>query len=444
MQLYNTLTKQLEETPHREGEPLRMYTCGPTVHNYAHIGNLRTYVMADLLYRTLRASGQEVDYAMNITDVDDKTILATIAEYGQEATVVDLHRYTNQYLELFLADLRKVHVEVDSIRITRVSEVIPQIQEFVMQLVEKGYAYKTEDGVYFSIEKYQSDYGDYGVLVGEKFLEGKKVSIRIANDEYDKENLSDFALWKSHSEQDGNIFWDHPALGKGRPGWHIECSVINRVSFGTHPTDIHTGAVDLIFPHHTNEIAQSQPLGPFVYHWMHAEHLMVDNKKMAKSDHNFYTLHDIEAKGFNGTDLRYSYLQSHYKSQQNFTWDALQASHNAVQKLRTLVSDEITPANDHFLTVLNQDLNTAQALAVVWEDKHNVKAYDNVLGLNLQPMKVNTIPDEIQKLVDQRQQYRNEKNFAKSDELRVMIEKLGYDISDTPAGQTVVKKNKPL
>ena len=293
LKLYNSLTRKIEEIKPSDGKTIRLYTCGPTVYNYVHIGNLRSYIMADLLYRTLIYDGYNVEYVMNITDVDDKTITGTIAEYGAQADPEHLHTFTTKYLQAFYDDLEAVNIDRKNIKIIRVSEVIPQIQEFIILLLEKGYAYHAKDGVYFNIEKYQADFGDYGTLIGDKFLEGKKIGARVAVDEYDKENLSDFALWKNHTDADGNIFWDHATLGKGRPGWHIECSVINKVGFGENAIDLHTGGVDLIFPHHTNEIAQSQPLGPFVKHWMHAEHLMVQDDKMAKSKKNFFTLQDI-------------------------------------------------------------------------------------------------------------------------------------------------------
>jgi cysteinyl-tRNA synthetase len=294
LKLYNTLTKKIEEVPKKDH--INLYTCGPTVYNYAHIGNLRSYIMADLLYRTLKYDGYKPKWVMNITDIDDKTIKGAIAKFGQDATVENLREYTKFYLDEFLKDLGEVNVLKDEITFIRVTDVIKETQDFIVSLIDKGYAYKADDGsTYFSIEKYQKDFGDYGELVGNKFLEGKKVGARVAVDEYEKENLSDFALWKAWDKKtDGQIFWDHPQLGKGRPGWHIECSVINKIGFKGEPTDIHTGGVDLIFPHHTNEIAQSQALagkGNFVHHWFHSEHLLVDGKKMSKSAGNFYTLY---------------------------------------------------------------------------------------------------------------------------------------------------------
>ncbi len=443
LNLYNTLTKKIEPITPADGKTIRLYTCGPTVYNNVHIGNLRAYIMADLLYRTLKFDGYEVEYAMNITDVDDKTIASTVAEFGAEASVEDLHTFTTRYLTTFLDDLQKVNIDAKNIKIIRVSEVIPQIQEFILLLLEKGFAYRTDDGVYFSIEKYQEKFGDYGVLVGEKFLEGKKVGARVAVDEYEKDNLSDFALWKAHTQADRNIFWEHPALGKGRPGWHIECSVINKVAFGEHAIDLHTGGVDLIFPHHTNEIAQSQPLGEFVKHWFHSAHLMVEDDKMAKSKKNFYTLRDVEAKGYTGLDLRYLYLQSHYRTQQNFTWDSLEASKTALQKLKGAGGNDSTieeASHEPFSAALDNDLNTAQALATVWNQKENFAKYDEVLGLKLnEKAQAVEVPAEVQTLLDRRQAARDAKDFAKSDELRDEIGKLGFEVKDTNEGQQVKK-----
>ena len=442
LNLYNTLSRKIEPISANEtDQTIRMYTCGPTVYNYAHIGNLRSFISADLLYRTLKFNGLKVDYVMNITDVDDKTIQGTITEFGAGATVENLKTYTDKYLELFLNDLKAVNIDASNIRFIRVSEVIPQIQEFILKLIEKGYAYNTDDGVYFSIEKYQADFKDYGALVGEKFLEGKKIGARVSVDEYDKDNLSDFALWKKHTEADGQIFWDHEILGKGRPGWHIECSVINKVAFGEHEIDIHTGGIDLIFPHHTNEIAQSQPLGPFVKHWMHAEHLQVADEKMAKSKNNFYTLRDVEEKGFTGLDLRYLYLQSHYKTQSNFSWETLESSHTALVKLKNSVGSlENIPKDSNFTKAINNDLNTAKALASAWEDKDSLLAYDAVLGLKLNEKTAVEIPTAVQELLDARKVARDSKDFAKSDELRDQIAQLGFEVKDTGEGQEVIKQ----
>lgn len=320
---------------------LNLYTCGPTVYNFAHIGNLRSYIFADLVYRSKSVNWQtpkqNVKWVMNITDIDDKTIRNTIEKFGAKAEVKDLKKYTEQYTKLFLQDLNKLNVSVSGIKFIKVSEVIPQIQDFIIKLIDKGYAYKAEDGsTYFNIEKYQQDFGHYGDLVGKKFLAGKKIGARVKVDEYDKDDLSDFALWKAREKNDANIFWSHPILGEGRPGWHIECSVINQVAFNGETTDIHTGGVDLTFPHHTNEIAQSEALTgqTFVHEWLHSEHLLVDNKKMSKSLGNIFTLEDLEKKGFNPLAYRYLLLQTSYKQKVNFTWESLEAAQKGYDNLK--------------------------------------------------------------------------------------------------------------
>jgi cysteinyl-tRNA synthetase len=430
--------------------------------------------MADLLYRSLKFDGYKPKWVMNITDIDDKTIKGAIAKFGSAATVENLREYTKFYLDEFLKDLEKVNVSKDEITFIRVTDVIPQIQEFVLGLIKKGYAYKAEDGsTYFSIEKYQKDFGDYGSLVGEKFIEGKKVGARVAVDEYEKDNLSDFALWKAWDvETDGQIFWDNSELGKGRPGWHIECSVINQIGFDGEVTDIHTGGVDLVFPHHTNEIAQSQALlgkGKFVKHWFHSEHLLVDGKKMAKRDGSFLVLSQLEGKlPLPSLALRYLFTQSGYGSQQNYTFESLTASYKALEKLfNTLTAHKIIGENqelqkniyEEFIaqgtTNLSNDLNISGLVAILWNvlnDKTaNIKtqntilnSFNEVLALKLDnpPSIANDIalPQEVEKLVIERQTAREQKDFAKSDELRKQIEVLGYELMDTSEGQKVKKK----
>ncbi len=473
MKLYNSLTKNIEEIPKKDH--LNLYTCGPTVYNYAHIGNLRAYVVADLLYRTLKYEGFSPKWVMNITDIDDKTIKGTIEKFGASASVENLREFTKFYLDEFLKDLAEVNVAAKDITFIRVTDVIPQIQDFIVGLINKGYAYKAEDGsTYFSIEKYQKDFGDYGQLVGEKFLEGKKIGARVKSDEYEKENLSDFALWKAHDEQDAQIFWDHPTLGKGRPGWHIECSVINQIAFNGEPADIHTGGVDLMFPHHTNEIAQSQALlgkGNFVKHWFHSEHLLVDGKKMAKRDGSFLTLKNFSEKiPLPGLALRYLFTQSGYRQQQNFTLESLLAAYKALEKIyNTVNAHKIIGENqelqkniiDEYLARggknLETDLNIPGFVASLWEvfnyqafNVHSqdevVANFDKVLGLKLaQPPSILEnipLPVEVRELAELRNQARTGKDFAKSDEIRKQIEALGYEVMDTPEGQKLKKALK--
>ena len=445
-----------------------MYTCGPTVYNYAHIGNFRSYLFADSIYRTLKYTGHTVDWVMNLTDVDDKTIRDTLKEFGPKATVANLRTFTDKYIDIFFQELSQVHIDVKSIRIIRVADVIPQIQDFIVNLINKGYAYQTDDGVFFSIEKYQADFGDYGELVGKSFLEGKKVGARVKVDEYEKDNLSDFALWKKHSPEDANIFWDHPTLGKGRPGWHIECSVINDIAFNHQPTDIHTGGVDLIFPHHTNEIAQSQPFyKPFTRYWAHCEHLQVDGKKMAKREGNFHTLKDLADKNdLYPLAFRYLCLQTDFRKTSNFTFESLDAARTALERLykhadalqihnRTDKSDKTNTTKSpesvvsgKIQEVTPDDLNMPKALAILWEALSNnelsdsdksalLMDIDSALGLGIEsrpPVNASPIPEEIKNLATLRDAARANKDFAKSDALRLEIENAGYEVSDTKDG----------
>jgi cysteinyl-tRNA synthetase len=476
MKLYNTLTRSIEELNLPKDRPVRLYTCGPTVYNYAHIGNLFSYISADTLYRTLKFLGYDVNWVMNLTDIDDKTMKGAIAEHGDAATVSDLQAWTKKYADEFKKDLVSINVlsSVDDPKITfiNVTDKIAAIQEFVLKLIEKGYAYKADDGsTYFSIEKYQTDFGDYGALVGKGFMEGKQVGARIKNDEYSKDDLSDFVLWKAHQPDEAQIFWDHPVLGRGRPGWHIECSVINHEAFDHHSTDIHTGGVDLIFPHHTNEIAQSQPLvNPFCHYWLHSEHVLVDGKKMAKRDNNFFTVPDLAAKGFSGADLRYTFMQGHYRKQQNFSLESITAAqtararlqHHTATTLLALPFDTVshdTPVAQKIAELMGNDLNTAQTLALFNEtmkdgnssesDKQKAfTLFNEVLGL-YSPADIQThtsysaseqteiagLPENIQTLVAERQAARQEKNFAESDRLRDELTKFGYKVVDTPTGE---------
>lgn len=472
MKLYDSLSKTVQDIqPPTDYGKIKFYSCGPTVYNFAHIGNLRSFLFADSIRRSLEYLGNQVDWVMNITDVDDKTIKGTIAEFGPEATVDNLKTYTTKYLNIFLTELQSLNVDTEQIRFIRVADVIPQIQEYILQLVEKGYAYHTEDGTYFSIEKYQQDFGDYGELVGKGFLEGKKTGARVKVDEYEKDNLSDFALWKKHTPEDANIYWDHPTLGKGRPGWHIECSVINDIAFEHTTTDIHTGGIDLIFPHHTNEIAQSEPMyKPFVRHWAHGEHLNVDGKKMAKSAGNFYVLGDILKKISNPLAFRYLCLQTDFRKPMNFTWESVEAAQTALDRLykqaETLHLDSLSPFggdvdasgdreggnkySQSFKSALENNLNLPAAIATMWEmlgnnslsnqDKYNLLVkMDEVLGLDIANHKATTveIPTEVQQLVDARHEARANKDFAKSDELRVQIEAAGFEVLDTKDGQEI-------
>lgn len=456
LKLHNTLTRKKEVFKPLRDKKVGLYTCGPTVYDEAHIGNLRSYIFADILRRALEYNGYRVKWVMNITDVDDKTIKRAVDKYGVKATPKELRRYTNKYLVDFKKDLKAVNIPTESriINFIRVSDKIEEIKKFIKKLIKLGYAYKTEDGVYFSIEKYQKKFSDYGNLVGKGFLKGKKVGARVKVDEYEKENLSDFALWKNRDASDGNIFWADKELGDGRPGWHIECSVINRAAFGDAPTDIHTGGVDLVFPHHTNEIAQSQPFyKPFARYWMHCEHLLANGRKMAKRERNFYTLKDLEKEVPNaGLVFRYLTLLTHYRMQMNFTIKSLKAAHSGLdnlseQRFKASGPDHIGKGYEdifaYFKKDLNDDLNTAEALGVLWQlagHKGSGSRADkmaNILGLKFLKRKKVKIPQKIRELAARRETLRANKQFIQADALRKKIESLGYKVEDTPYGPKI-------
>lgn len=329
LKLYNTETRLLEEITALKGKTIRMYTCGPTIYNFAHIGNFRTYVFEDVLRRTLKFFGFTVEQAMNITDIDDKTIKGAVQNQ------ITLAAFTEPYKKAFLEDLETLGIE----RVEHYPEATHYIDEMIALiegLVKKGVAYRGQDGsIYFAIDQFPS-YGRLSHLDRSCLKAG--ASNRVSLDEYDKEHVSDFVLWKAYDpERDGLIYWDSP-FGKGRPGWHIECSAMAMKLLGE-SIDIHVGGVDNMFPHHENEIAQSESYSGcrFARYWLHAEHLLVDHKKMSKSLGNFYTLRDLLAKGYTGIQVRYMLLQGHYRMQLNFTFTALNAAATSLQRLQDFV-----------------------------------------------------------------------------------------------------------
>ncbi len=462
--------RKLEEFRPADKNEVRLYTCGPTVYNNVHIGNLRAYIFGDIVKRALEFNGFDVNWVMNITDVDDKTIANTIKESGDSAGVTDLRKFTDRYFDTFIEDLKRVNINPEDISFVKVSDKIADIQEYIVALIKKGYAYKADDGsTYFSIEKYQNDFGDYGALVGPKFLAGKKIGARVKVDEYNKENLSDFALWKAYADDDAQIYWDHPVLGRGRPGWHIECTLINYSKF-PNGTDIHTGGVDLIFPHHTNETAQAKPIyQPFVKYWLHSEHIQMNDQKMSKSLGNVWVLKDLEIEGVaTGLSLRYLYLQSHYRSKVNVTKESLGAAKSGYENLvrqigslKTQISDAgptSVKANAEYIAkfknALNDDLNTAQAMALMQEvlgssltaeqKLATVLKMDEVLGLNLESAETemnifSDLPAELKELISKRQQAKQNKDYELSDKLRAEAEKMGYKLVDTAKGTEAYK-----
>ena len=369
LRLFNTLSGKVEEFRPLVDNEVRMYACGPTVYDYGHIGNFRTFVAVDLLRRYFRQSGYKVRHVMNITDVDDK-IIRNAAQAG-----VSVQQYTAKYQKAFLEDAATLHIE--EAQIVRATENIPQMAEFIAKLVEKGFAYKTEDGsYYFRIAKFPR----YGKLSKKDFA-GMEDGARVDVDEYEKDNARDFALWKA--PKPGEASWES-CIGRGRPGWHIECSVMSMQELGE-SFDLHAGGEDLIFPHHENEIAQSESATgkPFAHFWFHARFLLVEGEKMSKSQGNFYTLRDLVLKGHKPSSIRYLLASVPYRNQLNFTFQGLQQAAASVERLRnfqqrlakgtfaegansamqTLAGDSRTRIKE----ALDDDLNTAQAQAAVFD-----------------------------------------------------------------------------
>jgi cysteinyl-tRNA synthetase len=366
---YNTLAGRVEEFQPIEDKKVRIYTCGLTVYGYAHIGNYRTFVFQDILRRFLEYQGYEVVQVMNLTDVDDKTIR------NAKAAGLSLRDYTNQYIDAFEVDRQLLNLERPEI-VVRATDHIDDMVKLIQALEEKGYAYKSEGSYYFRVEKF-SDYGKLSRID----LSGIRSGARVDADEYDKANVRDFVLWKAAKE--GEPFWDTP-LGPGRPGWHIECSVMSMKYLGE-TFDIHSGGVDLVFPHHENEIAQSEAATgkPFVKFWLHGEHLVVNGEKMSKSLGNVYTLRDLIARGYRPTAIRYLLASVPYRSLLNFTFDGLHQARQSVERLRNFhyrltkedfpagKSAELDEAAAHargkFEEALADNLNTAEALAAIFE-----------------------------------------------------------------------------
>jgi cysteinyl-tRNA synthetase len=368
LRLFNTLSGKVEEFRPLVGDEVRMYACGPTVYDYGHIGNFRTFVAVDILRRYLRQSGYQVHHVMNITDVDDK-IIRNAAQAG-----VTVGEYTAKYQKAFVEDASALHIQQP--QIVRATENIPQMAEFIAKLVEKGVAYRTDDGsYYFRIAKFP----EYGKLSKKDFA-GLEDGARVDVDEYEKDSARDFALWKA--PKPGEAFWES-SIGRGRPGWHIECSVMSMQELGK-SFDLHAGGEDLIFPHHENEIAQSESLTgkPFANFWFHARFLLVEGEKMSKSAGNFFTLRDLVLKGYKPSSIRYALASVPYRNQLNFTFDGLQQAAASVERLRNFrlrLSGNFPEGSNLSVTTLaeetskrlrnslDDDLNTAQAQAAIFD-----------------------------------------------------------------------------
>ena len=458
LKLYNSLTNKKEEFKSIEDNKVKMYTCGPTVYYYQHIGNMRAYIFMDSLRRVLKYNGYDIKGVMNVTDVghltsdedsgDDKMELASKRENKSPYEIAKF------YAGIFFDDLKKLNIDIPE-NITYATKFVPQMIEFVKGLEKKGFTYRIDDGIYFDVQKFPS----YGQL-SQKDLT-KTGNARI-EENLNKHHPFDFALWKFVPENH-IMKWDSP-WGVGCPGWHIECSAMGKTILGD-KFDIHTGGIDHKTVHHEDEIAQNDALAGHrvVNVWMHNEFLLVDGGKMSKSLGNVYTLSDLEKKGFSAMDFKYFCLNTHYSKKLNFTFEGLKASSNGYKNLKALIkehknasnktSDEILQKySKDFLDAINDDLNIPLALGVIWTmlknqeksvDIYNlVLKFDKALGLELDKEEIvsQVIPQEIVELAEKRLVARKNKDFATSDNLRDEISNLGYEIKDSKEGYTLTKR----
>ncbi len=461
LELFNTLTRTQETIRPLQDNHIRFYSCGPTVYNFAHIGNFRAYICIDVLKRYLKYKGFKVTHVMNLTDVDDKTIK------GSQQEKISLKEFTTRYEKAFFEDLETLNIDKAD-HFPRATDTIPEMVVIVEKLMEKGIAYKTEDGIYYDIAKFE-EYGKLSHAKLEKLEEGK----RVKKDEYDKEHVQDFALWKFWDKDDGDVFWD-VSIGKGRPGWHLECSAMSMKLLGE-SFDIHAGGIDLVFPHHENEIAQSEGCTgkEFAKYWFHNEHLLVNGKKMSKSLGNFFTLRDMLQKGHDPKAIRYLLLSAHYRQQLNFTQEGIAGAKNAIERLHdtllklkniknegdenTGIKKMIEDAKKEFEKEMDDDLNISKGLGVIFDFTTKVNTlimenalskadashllsafmdFDRILGV-LETSE--EIPEEIKQLVAAREDARKHKDFKKSDMLRAEIKAKGYLVEDSKSG-IIVKK----
>ena len=488
LKLFNTLSRSIQEFAPLDpaGKTVGMYCCGPTVYDFAHIGNWRTFVFADLVRRYLEFKGHAVTHVMNVTDVEDK-IIRRVRE-----TKTSLREFTGKYEAAFFEDLKTLNC-LPPHQTPRATEHIPEIIALIEKLVARGIAYKAADGsVYFSIQKYRGCGCHYGQLLKLNFDE-MRAGERVASDEYDKESVADFALWKARVPEDGEVFWKSDSLGEGRPGWHIECSAMSMKALGE-TFDLHLGGEDLKFPHHEDEIAQSEGATgkPFVKYWLHGAFLLVEGKKMSKSLGNFFTLRDLLAKGFTGREIRYLLLTAHYRETFNFTLDGLQGARTALArideclgKLRELggppnsssarpdlqlagLETGVPNLVVNFTAAMDDDLNISAAWGAVfdWVRETNKRIAENslnannatahlvaweqvnsVLGIPPPPVMISesaaasygldsvvVIPAEILALLEARLAARKAKDFKKSDAIRAELKSKGWTIEDTPKG----------
>jgi cysteinyl-tRNA synthetase len=459
IRFFNSLTREKERFVPVENGKVRMYTCGLTVYDFGHIGNFRAFVFEDLLRRWLEYSGFRVTQVMNLTDVDDRTIKAS------RKNGVPLDEYTEPYIEAFFEDVATLNIEKAEYY-PKATEHVPEMLALITKLMEKGYAYRGEDGsIYYDISKFK----DYGKLANIR-VENLKPGARVKVDEYAKEEAQDFALWKAWSEEDGDVSWDAP-FGKGRPGWHIECSAMSMKYLGE-TLDIHCGGVDNLFPHHENEIAQSEAATDkkFVNYWLHCEHLLVEGRKMAKRLGNYYTVRDLTTKGYDPKAIRYLLLATHYRQQVNFTFEGLEAAKNTLDRLTNFVhrlldaegkgSGEqikllIGRVQKGFGEAMDDDLSISVALAALFDFVRDVNnlldgnmlskeeaqevyslmlKFDKVLGVIGEIKKEEKLSREAEELILKREEARKTKDWKTADEIRQRLKAMGISIEDTPQG----------
>ncbi|MEO8785196.1 MAG: cysteine--tRNA ligase [Candidatus Saccharimonadales bacterium] len=461
MRLYNGLTKHQQQLEPLS-ETVRIYSCGPTVYDQAHIGNLAAYIFADSLRRAISAEGHQVLHVMNYTDVDDKIIARSAKNYPQLEPDQALTELTSKYIAQFNDDMVAIGNQLEAYKFIKATDSIEEMKQLIIELHKAGFAYLADDGVYFSIAKYRQSGKVYGQL--STITDSSTSEARIQNDEYDKATPHDFALWKK--QKPGEPAWPLSIDGQdlsGRPGWHIECSAMSQKQLGI-PFDIHTGGIDLIFPHHENEIAQSTALhkGPIMAGiFAHNNHVLVDGRKMAKSANNFYTLADIAAKGFEPLALRLMILQTHYRREAHFSWQNLEAAQNRLNNWRA-TADLVWQANPQMTDipaiswqeaalqpVMSDNLDTPRAIFLIdqlfgqWnggistQDAQQLRQYlisvDSYLGLNLST--TTKLSQESQKLLDERHTARVAEDWATADKLRNQLLKADVEVRDTPQGQ---------
>lgn len=459
LKLYNTLTRKKEEfVPLKKGT-VKMYSCGPTVYNYAHIGNMRAYIFMDTLRKVLKYNGYKVKHVMNITDVGH---LVSDADEGEDKMAKtarienrSVYEIAKEYTDAFMKDIKVLNIDTPE-HIAKATEHIREMEIYVNDIVKNGYAYETSKGVYFDTSKLPN----YGKMLSNNNIDDLKAGARVEVDT-EKRNPQDFALWIKAPKE--HIMKWNSKWGLCYPGWHIECSAMSRKYLGD-KFDIHTGGVDHIPIHHENEIAQS--IGAtghnLANYWMHVEFLLIDGGKMSKSLGNVYTLNDLKAKGIDALSYRYFTYSSHYRNKLNFTWDAIKSAKNSLNKLRDMIAlhkdvnkkidkNIISKYEEQFLDAINDDMNMPVAISIVWEiakekEKSNdfyelIKKFDSVLSLDLDKNDKEdiNIPEDIKLILNERKDARKNKNFAKSDELRDKLKELGYIVKDTKDGQIIEK-----